>query len=75
YYSSVLHQLGDTLGQLSAHTLPVFDTIVIDTKALFLTTGYWIKESNALDKTAVTCLAAVSDSQVVKWTLLGTATR
>jgi hypothetical protein len=60
---------------LSTFAHPVSYTLLIDTQAFFLATSNWIKESNTLNKTTVASSTLICNSQMIKWTLLGAATR
>jgi hypothetical protein len=71
---SSLQQLSNTLTGLCTLAQPEVNALTINTQTLFLTTGNRVEETNTLNETAVTGVAAVSDCQMVERALLGAAT-
>jgi protein-arginine kinase len=71
--SDVLKQLGYAVRYLGALALPVFNAIRIDTQPLFLAARSRVEKADALDKTAIACVAAIGHREVVKGAFLGAA--
>src|SRR5574344_1746072 len=64
--SSFFQQLGYALGGLCTLTQPVVGALLVNRQTNFCTTGNGVEKADTLDKTAITCVAAVGHSQVIE---------
>src|SRR5690606_4638942 len=72
--AELLDQRLDAVRGLRTLAYPVVQALFLQLQAHFTTTSQRVEVTQTLDKTAITCIAAVGDNHAVERTLLGPTT-